>query len=152
MVTGHKNYCEGTYKRRAVAFAASVLTAVLSLSYLDAEAAAPQQPNESLTNSGFVLVAGYGYQGANMLFCEPKAGHIEIASVYYAPVLEVKDGKCLEPIVGATREHRALSAQQYLDELIGPDQVEPTSIAPMPSTYGKVISVIYYRPIKRNIQ
>jgi hypothetical protein len=147
MNTEHKAYRVGTFKRRAITFCSSVLAAVLSLNAHAEAALDTPKPNERLNNTGYVLVKGYGYQGVNMLFCEPKVGHIESPNVDFVSALEVKEGKC---VVGGSREHRALSAQQYLDVLFGADLVEPVGIAPMTTTYGAVISVIYYRAIKRN--
>lgn len=153
MDTEHKHFRDGAFKWRVTTFASSVLAAVLSLNVHAAAAATATPPtSEIINNTGFVLVSGYGYQGANLLFCEPKVGHIQDPNIWSVPAQQVKDGKCLVPIIGATVEHRALTAQQYLDELIGPDLVEPVGIAPMASTYGRVIAVIYYRETKRSAQ
>jgi hypothetical protein len=150
MVTEHKHRRIDDIKWRATIFGASALVAALSLNVHAATADKPQ-PSNSPNNTGFVLVTGFGYQGTNMLFCEPKVGHINESNIRQVSALEVKDGKCLMSGLG-TREFRALTAQQYLDELIGPDLVEPVGIAPMPGYYGWVISVIYYRPTERSTQ
>jgi hypothetical protein len=106
-----------------------------------------QVMGQNMNNTGYVFVAGQGYRDGEMLFCEPKVGHVTYDAWDGFPNLAVKDGKCVSSGIGRGRLYRALSAQQYLDELIGPGKVTPVGIAPATTPIGGLIAIIYYRAL-----
>ncbi|MGE8063924.1 hypothetical protein [Pseudomonas sp. NPDC089569] len=106
---------------------------------------------QSLNNTGYVFVMGQGQKDAQTLFCEPRVGHYIYGKTDYRG-FEVKAGKCFSKVILGydSREYRALSAQEYLDELIGPGVAEPVGIAPATTPDGGLLAIIYYRAIKPN--
>ena len=92
--------------------------------------------------TGYVFVNGVGWDGANMVYCPPKIGFVKPSGVVMGSENEVKDGICYGR---ASRGSAAVvTAQQYIDELLGEKVAEVVSVAPVLgkwNTYG----LIYYR-------
>lgn len=109
---------------------------------------APIVMGQNMNNTGYVFVSGQGYRDAEMLFCEPSVGFFDFNSWGGPPDLEVKNGKCVSKGIGAGKTYRAVTAQQYLDELIGPGKAVPVGISPATTSVGRLIGIIYYRALK----
>lgn len=140
-----------TMKRKALTLIAASLAGTVSW-YAQAGPTndIPAMPvmGQAMNNTGYVFVSGQGYKDGEMLFCEPSVGHYIYNSWDGAPALEVKEGKCVSVgFVGSGRTYRAVTAQQYLDELIGPGKVVPVGIAPATTHAGWLLAIIYYRSI-----
>lgn len=86
--------------------------------------------------TGYVFVNGVGWEDARMVYCPPSIGFIEPQNVIRARVMTIENGQCDgQPVV---------SAQQYIDEIMGGNVAEVISVAPVIVRYG-AMGIIYYR-------
>jgi hypothetical protein len=92
--------------------------------------------------TGYVFVNGVGWDGPNMVYCPPKIGFVKPSGVVMGSENEVKDGLCYGRSFRGSAA--VVTAQQYIDELLGEKVAEVVSVAPVLgqwNTYG----LIYYR-------
>lgn len=86
--------------------------------------------------TGYVFVDGVGWRGAAMIYCPPSVGHVTTDKLRWAAQNEITEGKC--------GQHAAISAQEYIDQLIGKDKAVVLSVAPVLGRYS-TFGIIYYR-------
>lgn len=88
--------------------------------------------------TGYVFVDGVGWRDAVMIYCPPSVGHITTDRLRWAAQNEISEGKC--------GQHAAISAQEYVDQLIGKNKAVVLSVAPVMGRYS-TFGIIYYRAV-----
>ncbi|HBP1602329.1 TPA: hypothetical protein L5U90_003433 [Pseudomonas aeruginosa] len=88
--------------------------------------------------TGYVFVDGVGWRDAVMIYCPPSVGHITTDRLRWAAQNEISEGKC--------GQHAVISAQEYVDQLIGKNKAVVLSVAPVMGRYS-TFGLIYYRAV-----
>lgn len=86
--------------------------------------------------TGYVFVSGVGWRGGVMIYCPPSVGHVLPDRVLRGYANEIENGMC--------GKLKAITAQQYIDELLGQDVANVVSVAPAVGRFG-TFGIIYYR-------
>lgn len=86
--------------------------------------------------TGYVFVNGVGWDGGVMIYCPPSVGHILPDRVFRSSAKEIEKGMC--------GKLKAITAQQYIDDLLGEGVANVVSVAPAVGRFG-TFGIIYYR-------
>ena len=90
--------------------------------------------------TGYVFVDGVGWRGAEMIYCPPSIGHILPERIRYYSKNEVVEGRC--------GDQSTVSAQEYINLLLGDGEAEVIAVAPAVGRYS-AFGIIYYRSITK---
>lgn len=88
--------------------------------------------------TGYVFVDGVGWRDAVMIYCPPSVGHITPDRLRRHAQNEIAEGQC--------GKQAAITAQEYIDQLIGAGKAVVLSVAPVMGRYS-AFGIIYYRAI-----
>lgn len=110
---------------------------------------------QSAGATGYVFVNGVGWHGARMIYCPAHLGFIEPnSSMIRTQPNVIKDGLCSIPVLEAhfrpvrstERDQPTVSAQGFVDQLLGAGTAKVVSVAPVLTHWGH-FGIIYYREI-----
>ena len=84
--------------------------------------------------TGYVFVDGVGW----LIYCPPSVGHITPDRLRWRAQNVIAEGQC--------GKQAAITAQEYIDQLIGAGKAVVLSVAPVMGRYS-AFGIIYYRAI-----
>lgn len=106
--------------------------------------------DSSIGATGYVFVNGVGYEDGHMLYCTPAVGLVQPDKVMvtYNLLIVDKNKQCREP--GSRKTYGpAVTAQQFLDELMDGHLAKVVSVGPV-IVRSNHLGIIYYRETAKN--
>lgn len=103
----------------------------------------PMTPASPVGATGYFLVDGVSYRGAAMFYCPPQIGYVhpkDIERLFWSGNQVINETHCLKNVT----EYPMVSAQEFVDEVLGHGAAKVVSVAPFITRNG-FHGVIYYR-------